>query len=163
LAEARELGRHAVKDWHVSPNEVDGSKLKAGSVDADRLKDNAIFLRFPLLTLPPISGIDAATTGVKVSAVRIPFSSKHVDKLVLLCECAAITAGATVRVGIYNVTAGAYVCYNDFTAADEAEVTAVTLPSDGDVLELRIECTVAVAGGTFDLNYALAFVEVGVS
>lgn len=70
---------------------------------------------------------------------------------------------ATVRVGIYNVTTGAYVCYIDFTAAGESEVEATSLPSDGDILELRIECITATTGGTFDLNYALAYVDYGVS
>lgn len=68
-----------------------------------------------------------------------------------------------MRVGIYNVTTGAYVCYIDFTAAGESEVEATSLPSDGDILELRIECITATTGGTFDLNYALAYVDYGVS
>jgi len=132
-------------------------------VTEDDIAPNAIYLRAPLLVLPPTSGIDASTTGVKVSAVRIPFSAKHVKTLKLRAECSAITSGATVRVGIYNVTTGAYVCYIDFTAAGESEVEATSLPSDGDILELRIECITATTGGTFDLNYALAYVDYGVS
>jgi len=117
------------------------------------------YFRVPLLMLPPISGIDASSTGVKLSAVRIPFSAKLVKSLKLRAECSAITSGATVRVGIYNVTKGEYVCYIDFTATGESEVEATSLPSDGDILELRIECTTSVSGGTFDLNYALAYVD----
>ena len=127
------------------------------------LAKNTIYLRVPLLMLPPISGIDASATGVKLTAPRIKYSARHVKSIVFKAECSAITSGATVRVGIYNVTAGTYVVYIDFDATGESEVEATSLPSDGDVLELRIECITATTGGTFDLNYALAYVDYGIS
>jgi len=42
LATAKELGRYAVKDWHVPPNEIDGSKLKDNSTPLDKLKTSDI-------------------------------------------------------------------------------------------------------------------------
>jgi len=42
LATAKELGRYAVKDWHVPPNEIDGSKLKDDSTPLAKLLSSDI-------------------------------------------------------------------------------------------------------------------------
>jgi len=42
LVTAKELGRYAVKDWHVPPNEIDGSKLKDNSTPLGKLLSSDI-------------------------------------------------------------------------------------------------------------------------
>ncbi|MEO0260696.1 MAG: hypothetical protein ABIM77_08165 [candidate division WOR-3 bacterium] len=135
-----------------------------GGISYGKLGVNEIYFRVPLLMLPRRTGVDASATGVKISELRIPFSAKHVKRMALRSEVTSITDGVTFRVGVYNVTAGAYVIYRDYTATGENE-DAITagFPADGNLLELRGECTVAAAGGTVDINYLLAYVEYGVS
>ncbi|MEM2382980.1 MAG: hypothetical protein QW521_02265 [Desulfurococcaceae archaeon] len=78
-----------------------------GGITHGKLGPNEIYVRVPLLMKPKITGVNASTVGVKISELRIPFSAKHVKKIVLRSQITVITSGVTFRVGIYNVTGDA--------------------------------------------------------
>ena len=141
--------------------------VKHGPIQAEELVQNTIYIRVTATEIGEKTGLAADSTGVKAASPRFKFSSKHVKQLILRSKIDSIPGDATVRVGVYNVTQAAYVVYRDYAgAAGENEDTYTgTMPSDGDILEVRVEVTAAsgTAGATFDLGYAIVVIDYGVS
>jgi len=133
-------------------------------ITAGEFPSNEIYIRATVACIPTLT-LTADSTGVK-AYVRFRFSAKHVKQLILRTAVDSIPSDATVRVGLYNVTTGSWISYRDYSgAAGENEDTITTLPSDGDILELRAEVTAAstTSGATFTLGYAALMVDYGVS
>ena len=155
--------------WQHSgdPSSIDGAKIADGSIPASKLSSNAVFVRALACQIEAKTGLPADSTGVKAASPRFTFSAKGVKALRLRSSITAIPSDATVRVGVYNVTAGAYVFYRDYagTTGEYEDVYTGTMPSDGDVLEIRVEVITAsgTSGATFDLGYASLMVDIGYS
>jgi len=159
-----------LSDWQHSSDKskIDGAKIHDGSITASKLGTNEIYVRATAAQIEKKTGLAADSTGVKASSPRFKFSSKGAKQLILRSSISSIPSDATVRVGVYNVTKGAYVFYRDYAGATgENEDTQTDLSGidDGDVLEIRVEVTTAsgTSGATFDLDYASLMVDYGFS
>ena len=141
--------------------------IKHGPIQAEELVQNTIYIRATAAEIGGKTGLAADSTGVKASSPRFKFSSKHVKQLILRSKIDSIPGDATVRIGIYNVTADAYVVYRDYAsvAGENEDVYTGEMPGDGDILEIRVEVTAAsgTGGATFDLGYAILMIDYGVS
>lgn len=127
---------------------------------------SGLVFRATLLQVDKNTGLPADSTGVKYSSAKFKFSASSVKQLVLLSSISSIPSDAVVVVGVYDETAGSYVVqrtYNGATGEYEDSVSD-NLPSDGDMLSIRVEVTTASAtsGSTFDLDYAVLLADYGV-
>ena len=158
-----------LSDWQhpEDPASIDGAKLRDGSVSAAKLGANEVFVRALACQIEAKTGLPADSTGVKAVSPRFTFSAKGVKALRLRSSITAIPGDATVRVGVYNVSTGSYLFYRDYEGAtgEYEDVYTGTMPSDGDVLEIRVEVITAsgTSGATFDLGYASLMVDIGYS
>ena len=157
----------SVKEPDLGEGTVTNPKVATGTLTADRFKSNEIYVRALACQIETKTGLPADSTGVKARSPRFKFSAKGVKQLILRSSITSIPSDATVRVGVYNVTKGAYVFYRDYEGAtgENEDVYTGTMPDDGDVLEIRVEVTTASAtsGATFDLDYVSLMVDYGYS
>ena len=141
--------------------------LQDGAVTTAKLAANAVFVRALAMQLETKAGLAADSVGVKATSPRFTFSAAGVKAIRLRSQITAIPADATVRIGVYNVTAGAYVVYRDYAGAtgEYEDVVTTGFPADGDVLEIRVEVITAsaTAGATFDLGYVSVMIDYGFS
>jgi len=156
-----------LESWQHSTarDKIDGAKIQSGTITYDKLGSNEVYIRVLACQIEKKTGLDATSTGVKVASPRFKFSSKHVKQMILRSSIEAIPSDAVVRVGVYNVISGAYVFYRDYSgsAGEFEDVYTGTMPSDGDILEVRAEVTTPASAGTFDLGYASLMIDYGVS
>jgi len=151
----------------IADGAVTNAKVADGTLAYGKLAENTIVVRVPLTSLGATTGLAADSTGVKAQSVKALFWSRHVKRLRLLSEVTSIPSDATVRIGVYNLTAGAYVFYRDYAGATGKNIDEYTgtMPSDDDELVIRVEVTAASAtsGATFDVGDCVLQVEYGVS
>lgn len=157
----------AVTNAKIADGAVTNTKVSAGTLTYDRLGANEIYIRAMAGQIEAKSGLYADSTGVKARSPVFKFSAKHVKQLIMRSNITSIPSDATVRVGVYNISTSAYVFYRDYEGAtgENEDTYTGTMPSDGDLLEVRVEVTVASAtsGATFDLAYASLMIDYGIS
>lgn len=141
--------------------------IKHGPVQAEELLPNTIYIRIDAAHIHSTAGLAADTTGVKATSNPFKFSQKHVKQLILRSSITSIPSDAVVRVGVYNITTGAYIFYRDYSGetGEYEDVYTGTMPADGDLLEIRVEVITAsgTSGAVFDLGYAVLYIDYGVS
>jgi len=146
---------------------ISGGDDPISGLTYSQLAENTIIIRATLTNLPEQTGLAADSTGVKAKSAKALFWGRHVKKLRLLSEVTSIPSDATVRIGVYNVTAGDYVFYRDYEGATGKNIDEYTdtMPSDDNELEIRVEITAAsgTSGATFDIGSCVLQVEYGIS
>ena len=154
------------EDYSIRHKATEEKLFRVEDLPYDRLAQNTIVIRVPIAFIRATGGLAADSTGVKATSNKALGYSRHLKKARLLSEVTSIPSDATVRIGLYNVTKGAYVLYRDYEGATGKNIDEVSSPdiADDDELEIRVEVTTAsgTSGATFDVGECVAQLEYGV-
>jgi len=120
MVQSRDIGRYAVRNWHVPPNEVSGEKLRDDSTPIGKLKGSEIQGG---TATGPAADVSVAAGGEADVAIAISFPKEFpaTPKLLLgavgplptgivigdLERTALSKTGATITLRVYNHTAAA--------------------------------------------------------
>lgn len=102
--------------------------------------------------------VAADSTGVKASSAKFKLNTKYLKSLLLRASVSSIPSDATVRVEVYDATSGTVLGYVEFAGATGEKSAEITSGySDGDLIQIRINVTVAsaTAGSTATVDYAI--------
>ena len=144
---------------------VTNDKIASSTITYDKLAANTIYI-LVTLTLGYPGSVAADSTGVKFESAKVKTSARHLKKLRVRAKVSDIPSDATIRIEIYDYTAGTVLGYVEFsgsTGESEAEVTSGW--TDGNLIGLRVNVTTASAtsGATATIDYVILEAEYGIS
>jgi|GEM_PF-4730949 len=133
-----------------------------------QLAENTIYFRIPIL-IPDSTqtGLDATSTGTKwTSKFKLKWNIRHLKAIRLRATWSSSASDSVIKIAVKDDTSGADVITLSGNSGtnSEARVEAPSVTSDGlATIYAAVTTASTVSGATFDIDYIILELELGVS
>jgi len=156
-----DIEKHADRHLYGKDDEISGLSYL-------QLAENTIYFRIPVL-IPDSTqtGLAADSTGVKwISKFKLKWDTRHLKGVRLRATWSCTATDAVIKIAIKDDTTGADIVTLSGNSGtnSESSVTAPAVTSDGlATVYAEVTTASATSGATFNIDYVIVELEIGVS